>query len=121
MADDFICPGCGHDEHKGFCHCGCLDDRVGVARETFEEPRARLAGYRMGKWGYGAERSPYSAGDMSPLARAWRIGWTYGHAVNRVAIERVESEDALTDHSEPRSSRHIGAVQSEITTTQEPT
>lgn len=22
------CPGCDHEEHFGWCHCGCLDDRI---------------------------------------------------------------------------------------------
>lgn len=21
------CPGCQHDQHTGWCYCGCLDDR----------------------------------------------------------------------------------------------
>jgi hypothetical protein len=22
------CPGCGHENHTGWCECGCLDDRA---------------------------------------------------------------------------------------------
>lgn len=41
------CPGCGHDEHSGFCDCGCLDDRPptrlaapGALREAFRAVKA---------------------------------------------------------------------------------
>lgn len=43
MSETPTCPGCGHDSHTGWCEtpttedgserCGCLDDRVDVARQ----------------------------------------------------------------------------------------
>lgn len=92
-------------------HRPCIEDEWGpVPGSEYVAPtthsgllldRDKRQGFRVGKLGYGAAKSPYAAGDQSPNATSWRDGWVLGNAIHHQAVTVEPNVLPEGDNNEP--------------------